>query len=534
MLMNNIIHFLLALFAPSKSGIMMASAWRTGRGKWIIATVAVATVAVAGTAIVPKISNLGEEPPASVEANVWLSPSGSDSCGRSVSQVSFQNSPTVCRTWNEACDAASGGDTVGVKAGVYPAPPNARYITSDCSHGTGQDVDPTQLAAGTTPQTAITGKNWVSFVCGDGETRDTVTGQITGNFDVNSNAHIDIHGNCFYWRQLLLGEGGNNTYETQNVIVDGWHVQGYEVVGSKNIWIRNIEDGPSIQCGDTSYVVQFRCQDPGYGTFESEWAQADKTSADYVNGQGYVHQNLGVGAQNILLENIWEHDQQSRRSSSYQYGDGGWHTGCLQLDNGVGGPWPTDNVIVRNFTCERVAHIAPLIEAGTSGVTIENFKVPCPVEPLDNNTGQWATPACNQLGPNFKSDTCANSNILIRYSDFTGLIRTNTGDCTGKNIRIIGNIAPSLECTTGVTFDSNVTTGTNCGSNQHVVGAMPYINSNPGTSCCATSIVTNFHLDQSYPWERSITTTGGDYALAIDSAGNPRTAGQTTPGAYEP
>ena len=113
--MNNILHFLLALLAPGSVGIMMSPVWGKGRGRWIIPTVAVATVAVGGTAITTRIIDSGGGGGESGIANIWVGASGS--CDDLTTPGSY-NASTSCGSIDAANDTCEGGDIIRVHTGT--------------------------------------------------------------------------------------------------------------------------------------------------------------------------------------------------------------------------------------------------------------------------------------------------------------------------------------------------------------------------------------------------------------------------------
>jgi hypothetical protein len=505
-----------------------------GRIRDVIVTVAVATVVVGGAAFIPNLPS-GSTPAPSGTANLWLAPTASNNCtgGRSSTPVDYTTAVSqsrVCTTWSRACTAASGGDTVLVKAGTYneetPAAA-ATYIEGDCSKGLGNDVDPTALAPGTTPVAAIS--NWVTFSCGDGETRDTVILNFK-YFSPHGNNHMYVKGNCFLFGTIEYGIGSESGVTTQNAIFDGIHTQGFQINGARNVWLTNMELGPVVMCYQDGVGVESQqCDATGsaIGFMEHRWANRGNGSSD-LQTQGRVNPNNGTSSENVLIENVWWHDSQSKESIDL-------HTGCgFVLDNASAA---TDNVIYRNVVCERVVHQGMYI-SDSSGVTMENWQMTCPVEPLDNvGESNWGTANCNQRAFHVN---CASpcSNILYRYNSSVSAVDWISNTDVGTNVRSVGNIANTHNCPSDVTGDYNVrsTAGAACGTNGATYsGSAPFVDTDFGTSP-TTSTAVNLHLAGSsgtYGFEDDVTPTSTDYALTIDMDGATRTSGSRDPGADE-
>ncbi len=111
-------------------------------------------------------------PPSAGLANVWVSPTGSDTgsnCTRSATPVAEPSNPsTECLTWDKAYRVASLGDTVGVSGGTFPAQTLARTSTKPGTPGTCNAA--------------------VDFQGGPVDTSSCVT------FDVDSSASVNING----------------------------------------------------------------------------------------------------------------------------------------------------------------------------------------------------------------------------------------------------------------------------------------------------------------------------------------------------
>lgn len=336
-------------------------------------------------------------------ANLWLDASAANNCtgGRSSTPITYEAAVTgnnVCQKWSTACTTATGGDTVKVKDGTYAEEtPGGAYteITGDCSDATGNAVDPTAQAPNTDPGTVIS--NWVTFECADSGADEVILD--VKYFIPSGNSHMYVKGNCFYFGTIMIDFEGANGTRASNFITDDVHMQGFQVNGGDNIWFTSSsgqwEFGPVVLCGQDGgpEPEAGQCDATGslIGFAEHRWANRSNGSSD-LQSQGRVNPDADSNhSTDVVVENVWWHDSQSKDSAPP---GSDWHTGCgFVLDNVSA---DTDNVIYRNILCERVAHQGMYVSE-SSGVTVENMQIPCPVEPLDNvGESNWGTTNCNQ------------------------------------------------------------------------------------------------------------------------------------------
>lgn len=466
-------------------------------------------------------------------ANLYVSTTGgSSSCIRSATKVDYATAAAggnVCDGFSVACTAATGGDEVGVRAGTYaeevPAEA-ATNIVGDCSDGLGNDVDPTAQPPGTDPGTVIS--NWVTFECANAAADEVILD--VKYFTPLGNNHMYVRGNCFYFGQLQFDQEGGNGISVANVIFDDVHMQAFQVNGSDNIWITNSELGPVVLCGQDGgpepEAAECDASGSAIGFAEHRWANRSLGSSD-LQTQGRVNPNGdGVHSTDVVIENLWFHDSQSKDSAK-------WHTGCMFLLDNFSAA--SDNVIWRNILCERVVHQGMYV-SDASGLTIENSQVTCPTEPIDNtlNEAAYGVAACGQRS--FHLNCFAGcSNLLVRYNSFVTAVDLIGNTDVGTNVRMVGNVAYSYTCPTDVaTKDYNsYVVGAACGGNGVDLVAPPWLDTDYGTSPTTTSQV-NMHLGAGpFGFENAVTPTTADYALAKDMDGAVRTSGARDAGADE-
>lgn len=382
-------------------------------------------------------------------ANLYLAPSAANNCtgGRSATKINYSTAVTqnrVCTTWLQACIAATGGDEIGVRAGTYaeetPAAA-ATYLEDDCSDGAGNDVDPTAQAPDTSPAAVIS--NWATFECAEGQTRDSVIMDVKF-FAPHDNNHAYIVGSCFLFGTIEYGIGSDTGLTTQNAIFDGVHIQGFQINGARNAWITNFEFGPVVACGQDGgpELEEFECDASGsvIGFFEHRWANRGNGSSD-LQTQGRVNPNNNTHSENVLIENGWWHDSNSKSASSPD-----WHSGCgFVLDNESAA---TDNVIYRNILCERVVEKG-FFMSDASGVTIENWQAGCPSDYLDNvGETNYGVEVCGQRTFSLNCAVNPCDNLLVRYNSFVTVMDFIDNTSVGVNVRAVGNLTNTYICPT--------------------------------------------------------------------------------------
>jgi hypothetical protein len=467
-----------------------------------------------------------------VSANLYaVATSGNPNCTRSSTLITYQQAVdagggAICgpgvRTsngsidgtaWGNSCHAATGGDKVAVKNGNYAQTPSNGFLLDgnlDCSDGAGADYNPNWEEQGGSQGSLA---NWVTFVPGDAAPAITFN---VGSFTIpRGNYHM-------IWEGIDVNTGIRFNYggesagqQAKNIIIRGKSstdlatLYGVQITGSKNILLKDINNGPSNQCAknDAFVPVAWRCN-PSGPWFESQYANAGTANAScnpespgndvncggwWANGGSewaelYIHDGGAGGYENIRLENFINHDQQSIQDSTCCA-----HPGGLMHFGGGNVISTAHNAVLDHYVLERPAGAS--VQFSDNGWTVQNSVFGCQVQSLENTGGVWdGACAGKAFGFGVKLGSGA-SNVLIRYNYFGASgafegLTINTGDPfinNFSNVRIVGNVfADAVTCSvTGVTYDSNtfVNGVSTCGTNATSLGAGdPVVNSSYDTA----------------------------------------------------
>jgi hypothetical protein len=468
---------------------------------------------------------------AEAQANVFaVASGGSPNCLRSSTLKTYAQAievNAVCgpgvRTSNgsingtgfgNSCHAATAGDRVGVKNGTY-TPPGGGFLLDgnlDCSDGVALDYNPNWEEQGLASQESRLA-NWVTFVSAD--STPAIRFQLGAFVIPWGNYHM-------IWENIDINTGVKFNYggesagqQAKNIIFRGSSVDnlmtvyGIQIIGSKNILLQNINNGPSLQCAknDANVPTAWRCN-PSGPWFESQYADwgvatgscnPESPGLDVECGgwwayggtewaELFIHDGGSFDYENIRLENFFNHDQQSIQDSSCCA-----HPGCLMHIGGDNGIITAHNTVLDHYVCERAAGAS--IQFSDSGVTVQNSVFGCQVQSLENSGGDWdGTCVANAFGMGSKiaSGGTGFDNVLIRYNYFgptVGLLIQNDGVTFANsfsNVRIVGNLfGGQLTCgVSGVTYDSNsfVSGLSACGTNsQSLAAGDPVVQSSYGT-----------------------------------------------------
>jgi hypothetical protein len=374
---------------------------------------------------------------------------------------------------------------------------------------------------------------------------------------------------------IRFNSGGESAGQyAQNIIMRGLSssdlmtIYGVQIIGSKNILLQYINNGPSNQCAknDPGVPEAWRC-DPDGPWFEAQYADVGTVTGacDMQNGNHtfcggfwanggsewselYIHDGGAGGYENIRLEHFINHDQTSIQDSTAAA-----HPGCLMHFGGSNVVQTAHNAVLDHYVCERPAGAS--VQFADSGWTIQNSVFGCQVQSLQNSGGVWdGSCIAVPFGFGVKSSTGGTgaTNVLIRYSYFGSGAGSSLAILTGagwvnnfSNIRIVGNVfAGGVTCgVTGVTYANNafVNGVSTCGSPAEALGAGdPIANSSydqpaPGyklegatidPSADGSPALTNLN-------PTSLNTTCGctDYTLDHDFEGDARSSTATKPGA---
>jgi hypothetical protein len=193
-------------------------------------------------------------------------------------------------------------------------------------------------------------------------------------------SNVTIRGGCFRLRDLWVGEPGDDERTASNVVVDGVKMQGLEIMGSQAT-IRNSEVGPNVLCYAQSSTVPaaMKCN-PNGPPHEADYAGR---GSDDLSFQPFFHNNSGGVRAQVLFENNYVHDVQTKDADRL-------HTGCGLVWQPSNGNAPLGEITIRGNRYERCA-VLGILFSGTDGVILENNWMGPPVEPLSNpNGGQVA------------------------------------------------------------------------------------------------------------------------------------------------
>jgi hypothetical protein len=418
-------------------------------------------------------------------ASVYLSPSGSD--------ANPCTSSAPCRTFDRAYRAAQPGATVDVAGGLYPA----------------TDAGANTIRINRDP--AKTNSADVVFRC----TAGSNVNFDAANFTIIA-SHITFQGSCFRFRSLWTGQSGDSSADSDDLTFDGVHMSGFEIIGSSNITIRNSEVGPNVACyanGDTSKASSSWCQNNS-STGEDWYYQHGQCNCGIYepkiqpNSGGYV-------SDNIVLENNWIHDQQTRASDSNVGGSYALHNGGMLIEESCG-----CSITLRGNRFERNVTYDIQGDPSPSGVTVENNSFGAPYNTLDQGNSKILGFKAIDLTLRTNGQTGL-SNWLIRFNSIETGLRIGDGATwqSYSNVRVVGNIwgggQQCLAGVSGVSYDSNAVVGSTCGSNSVTLGSLPFV---------STGSSIDFHLTGGAAVD-SVRSTTTDASIPTDVDGQSRPMG---------
>jgi chitodextrinase len=478
-------------------------------------------------------------PPSEVLANVFAVPptstDGSTNCVRSATPKTYEQalaaSPkNVCAyvagvktSWDMACNAATAGDLVGVRPGVYETVGGGGYllgsneIGQDCSDGLGADVNPNAKEQAVSTGTTAAWVKFVPAVPCNGVPNISFKYMPGVLSMANGNWHLIVEGDCFNFNRTIYIHDRNDNLgpsgRPSNLIIRGesqtrlqqWY--GIEVRGGRNMLFENIDQGPNVQCAANdanATPVYFRCLPPELGGafFEAPYAtsgtnapgcnpnETDLCAGFFPRGGGeqvepYIHGGAGYGTySNIRLQTYHLHDGQAKGTGARV------HPGCFMFDGNKGnGDLPPHNMVFDGVRCERQV-IG--VQHQDGGVTVQNSVFACPVVDLPQTTpqrGRWDQCAAQpSVGVSLRGDQPQTimKNVLYRNNVFlpnpnvfnptvnnAGLLLQLGGAFgTGfENVDIVGNIFYGANLQ-GCEF-AGVTCADNAFLNAPSVGARP-------------------------------------------------------------
>jgi hypothetical protein len=298
----------------------------------------------------------------------------------------------------------------------------------------------------------------VTFACASSQTVDVAAGWFTIKaFDV------DVVGGCFRLHSLRVGEPGDRTVTAQNVTVDGVHMQGLEVVGGRQVTVRNSEVGPNVYCyaqgtsgaGDNGGpITPAMWCDPSGPAYEAYWAGKGNVGHPF---QPYIHNNAGGVNPTFTLDSSHVHDLQTKDAVNL-------HTGCglIWTIPGAG----ANSVVFRGNRFENCAVLGLLFEYA-DGVTITDNWFGYPVEPLSNGRGAQVETDLAQREISLKTaQDWQPRNWMIAFNSFSHGISLDNSRISPQysNVVVRANLLGRYSyCPAGVVFVDNVFEGKRCG-----------------------------------------------------------------------
>jgi hypothetical protein len=354
--------------------------------------------------------------PRAITNRVWLSAAGNDARCR-------RNSPDrPCATFNRAYQVAHAGDTVIAAGGRYPetAPSEGAVY-----------IDPSGSKHGV-----------VTFVC-QGK-RDVTFAAPVFAFHPGLSG-VKMIGGCFHFHVPYFGYGGYPAV-TQDITLDGVHMEGLNCAGCKNVTIQNSEIGPFVAC----YMPNDGQSAPSYAYCDtSDPAQAFWAAHGgiaNIQQEPFVHSGAAGNAVNFVLDHDHIHGITSKWDET--------HTGCLLT-------WDTDGLRITNSTFDHcaiydIALSAPSVDNNVT-ITENTFGVPVysfdPTEPHPNGRLPRAFVE-GQLGA---GSAGVDTNWLIRGNTFVNGIRMGDAGSTYHNAFVENNnLGAGSDCRgAGVVYRGN-------------------------------------------------------------------------------
>jgi hypothetical protein len=395
---------------------------------------------------------------AALTANVWVDrATGVDTCTRSASQLDFASAAGhICKHWDTAYKAASSSanDIVRVIDGVYESQSN---MTADHA----ADLDSYLIRNDATKTTGT-----VTFTCG---TLGSVEGvSFAHGASVIEGDHVTIDGggnwrtgtkSCFRFRSMSNGWSGDSV-SGDSLTLKGLHAGVIQAFGGSNDTFANNEIGPFVACARASdAAVNDRCRNNATAD-EAYWFSRNESPGDDDSmDQTQYGAKAGCGAanspQNLVWDNNWMHDQNTRNNSRYHNGqlqNQGW-SGCVVQANGL--------TFSRNrFERVTVGGLAPSIS--DDNVTIENndfgdsaeatdlagYCMPTVDCPIASSGGNYALYVNTGWGDG------VGTNWSVRFNTFKNQILMNG---TYSNGKVYGNVFETSASPCGtITYNYNI------------------------------------------------------------------------------
>lgn len=368
--------------------------------------------------------------PASSTAQVFVSPTGNNAtCVRG-------NASLACASFDRADAIAQSGDTIQVAPGTYqagPLDPDGYGYTTFVDHSTA-----------------------ATYVCQPGAAADSVSFADPIFLFDRASANITFDGSCFHFHEVAVGL--NAPGQPTNIVLDGVHMDTFEIMGAADVTIENSQIGPIDACygpnDPSAPSAQSKC-DPSNPT-EAYWAALNggRSGTNGVQAEPFVHSNGYETATNITLSDDHFVGMQTRYSSEL-------HQGGLLV-------WGVNGLTINGSTFDHDAiyDIEFNQNSNDSNVAITNNVFGWSVYPLDGSTtdGLETPDSYRDVTLTWgQGGTGSLTNALIEGNRFAhGLLPENVvyGGTTYSNVQITGNIlgqANVCETAPGVTYSHNVT-----------------------------------------------------------------------------
>ncbi len=432
-------------------------------------------------------------------ANIWLSPSGHDqgvNCRRSADPVPAPLPSSVCSSFERADQIASRGDTIRVLPGIYPA-------SSTKSFGSATFLDRS------TP---------VRFVCAEDSRPDSVTfADPVFSFNPGA-ANIVVSGGCFHFHILQGGLGGYPQNIISNVVIDGVHMDVFDLTGVQNFTIENSQVGPIDACFGIGQAAQFGAPpsaecDPNNPT-EAYWATIP-TGTLNLQVEPYIHSNGSLSG--VTLTDNHFTGMQTKWASVF-------HQGGLLI-------WGAPGLVMSGNVFDHNAIYDIEFNSGTNvnGMTFQNNVLGAAYDILQSTNPPVPLPARQcQEGMIDNSGTSTYTNVLWRYNTFADCFNMGSTS-TYNNVRFVGNLIgnyANCAAQTGISYSYNAAgTGASCQGGLSIPGS-PFTNAPTG----------DLTIPPASPANNYVPCTTGDTALTTDINNIPRPFPSNTrcsAGAYE-
>jgi len=496
---------------------------RRRRDRWAVIAAALAATAAAAAIVLATVGGGSVGTRAAEKPMLWVSPSGSDvTCVRG-------NASLPCASYQRAYALAQSGDLVQVAPGSYPATnPAGNAIEINPSNG------------------SLSG--YVTFVCQPGAAADSVD-QASNAFNLAIRANwVAFKGSCFHFRVLHVNYPGDSGLGADHVLIDGVHMDSFQLSGAHDTTIENSQIGPILSCyGNVEGTPATRCSN--YANFPATWQAVAEWWAQTPSGgstgqqtEPYIHDrgngsDLNQCSHNVSIVHDVIHDVQATDSAVN-------HTGGLLIDGSACQSWD-HNLLISRSVFEHNMSYGIEMDGPMSGTIVQNNWIGQGFGSLGAGGSlnmQQDVGRGDSLEAGCRGGQHTVSDMLIRYNSADGYIAVNgNGDSSASgcwtDVRVIGNIYANsvfggigcggINSSYGsITMQYNVVRGAVCGTKGKLIRSWPYVSTAP------TAL--DFDLRPGrYTFRRWVPNSGADYRLTTDAHNADRTF-PTAAGAVAP